>query len=96
MMKAEVIAPFKGVRDGEVYPRQWQEGDVIEGELAAAAVRGGMAKMLAGAPENKATRAKKKETTGRTGRGQSSSSRRAGRRSGARTSKHAGDAPSSS
>lgn len=38
-MKAYVIAPFRGVPDGEAVPRQFSIGDEIGGSLAEVAVR---------------------------------------------------------
>lgn len=37
--KARVIKSFVGVPDGRVYPHEYHEGDVIEGDLAAIALR---------------------------------------------------------
>lgn len=42
-MKAIVRIPFRGVPDGEHHVRLFQVGDVLEGELALAAIGGGMA-----------------------------------------------------
>ena len=43
-MKAVVIKSFPGAIDGQIYPRQFTEGDVIEGELARVAIAAGLAK----------------------------------------------------
>ena len=40
---AVVVAPFPGVKDGEIYPTDLVEGDIIQGALAAAAVSDGHA-----------------------------------------------------
>lgn len=45
-MKAKVIKPFAGAPDGEAHPRDWLAGHVVEGELAAVAVREGWAASL--------------------------------------------------
>ncbi len=37
-MKAKVIKPFRGARDGEHHPVDFKIGDVVEGKLAAVAV----------------------------------------------------------
>ena len=42
-MKAYAIQPFDGVPDGEVYPRRFEVGDEVHGELAAVALREGWA-----------------------------------------------------
>jgi hypothetical protein len=42
-MKAIVRIPFRGVPDGEHHVRLFQVGEVLEGELALAAIGGGMA-----------------------------------------------------
>lgn len=63
-MKAKAIKPFPGVRDGQVYPAEIAVGDVIEGDLAAVAVAGGLAEAIADEGEPgvapKAKKAKKK------------------------------------
>ena len=64
---ARVTKPFPGVPDGQVLPVQFSIGDIVTGDLAAAAVEAGLAaeepanakkpaanKAVAGAPENKA------------------------------------------
>lgn len=38
-MKAKVTKAFPGVRDGETYPVEIAEGETIQGDLAATAVR---------------------------------------------------------
>lgn len=43
---ASVTSPFKGCPDGEVHPRAFNEGDVIEGNLARSMVEAKMAKPL--------------------------------------------------
>lgn len=48
LMQAEVTRPFKGVVDGEVYPKSWKPGDVVAGNLAEAAVAAGHAKAIRG------------------------------------------------
>ncbi len=52
-MEAKVTSPFKGVRDGEIYPVDFNVGDTVEGELAGVAVREGWAEM-SGAEKPKA------------------------------------------
>lgn len=52
-MKAKVTVQFRGVIDGEVYPRLWPVGSIIEGDLARSAIAAGQAKAIEGAPENK-------------------------------------------
>lgn len=42
-MKAYVIAPFDGAPDGEIYPRRFNTGEEVFGELAVIAVREGWA-----------------------------------------------------
>lgn len=51
--RAEVTEAFPGAKDGEVYPQDFKIGDVIEGDLARAAVASGKAKEIAAesAPE---------------------------------------------
>jgi hypothetical protein len=51
-MRAIVKIPFRGAPDGEPYPKQFQPGDLVEGELGAVAVAEGWA-----APESSAPRA---------------------------------------
>lgn len=43
MMKAIVIIPFPGLPDGAAQVRNFAEGDVVEGDLAAVAVGEGWA-----------------------------------------------------
>lgn len=43
-MQARVVQPFSGAPDVEVYARQFVEGDIVQGDLAAVAVREGWAK----------------------------------------------------
>lgn len=38
-MKATVLRPHHGARDGEIHGRDWHPGDVIEGDLAAVGIR---------------------------------------------------------
>jgi hypothetical protein len=42
-MKAKVTVPFKGCPDGTRYPKAFNVGDEVEGELAAAMVYAGYA-----------------------------------------------------
>jgi hypothetical protein len=53
---ATVTAAFLGVPDGEVYPKAFEPGSEVTGDLAAVAVREGWAVEEKGArpPENKA------------------------------------------
>ena len=37
-MKAKVIKPFRGAKDGEHHPVDFKVGDIVEGKLAAVAV----------------------------------------------------------
>lgn len=41
---AIVVRPFKGVRDGDVYPTEFEKGDMITGALAATMVAAGYAR----------------------------------------------------
>lgn len=43
MGSAVVIKPFRGVPDGEVYPKQFVAGDVVVGDLASVALEEGWA-----------------------------------------------------
>lgn len=45
-MKAKVFKTFRGVPDGEIYPREFVAGDEVDGELAIAAINGGMARAI--------------------------------------------------
>jgi hypothetical protein len=45
MYSAKVIKTFRGVKDGEVYPREFKAGEVITGEIAIIAVNSGLAKL---------------------------------------------------
>lgn len=45
-MRAMVRRRFKGVADGQVYPRWWEPGTVVEGALAVAAVQAGDAEAV--------------------------------------------------
>jgi hypothetical protein len=38
-MKALVHTPFKGVKDGEIYPRDFAAGDPVHGDLARVAIK---------------------------------------------------------
>lgn len=40
---AVVVKPFAGVPDGLIYPRDFVEGDTVEGDLAVVALREGWA-----------------------------------------------------
>ena len=42
-MDAVVTKPFKGAPDGEIYPRDFNVGDKLAGDLAAVAVKEGWA-----------------------------------------------------
>ena len=54
-MRAEVTKKFRGCRDGQLHPRDIMPGEVIDGDLAQAAINGGFAKRaVIGAPHNKA------------------------------------------
>lgn len=53
-MKATVIRPFKGCRDGERKVRRFKPGEEIEGDLARAMIADGKAKSAA--PNNRALR----------------------------------------
>lgn len=39
MLRAVVTRAFSGVKDGEVMPREFAKGEIVQGELAAAAIR---------------------------------------------------------
>ena len=43
-IKAKVTKAFDGVPDGAVYPKSWEPGDIVEGDLARVAVAEGWAK----------------------------------------------------
>ncbi|MCX5581329.1 hypothetical protein [Kaistia terrae] len=47
-ISAIVVSPFKGVRDGEIYPRDIEVGDTVVGDLAVSALRDGMAELRDG------------------------------------------------
>lgn len=64
-MRAKVTTAFPGVRDGEIHPKTIAAGTVIDGDLAVAAVRAGLAKAMGAAPENKAGAAEEKPETGK-------------------------------
>lgn len=53
-MKATVLRPFRGVADGQVYPRKWKPGDELVGDLARVAVLEGNAKAVTETLENRA------------------------------------------
>lgn len=83
-MKAEVLFPFRGVPDGEIHPRQFRRGAIIEGDLARAMVDAGYAienKALGAAPQNKgvAGSGDERPTGGRTGAEKPASSSHQGR-----------------
>lgn len=42
-MLALVVTPFNGCEDGAVYPREFQIGDALTGELAVTAISAGWA-----------------------------------------------------
>lgn len=63
-MKAKVIDEFLGVEDGKIYPRKFEIGEIISGDLARSEVESGRAedlkkklpprnKSLTEAPKNK-------------------------------------------
>jgi len=84
-IRATVTHSFKGVADGEIYPRTFAPGDVITGSLAVSAIGSGRAKATpAGAPENKADAPKK--VAGPAGQDELSSSPPAGQVKRKRTS----------
>ena len=90
--RARVTSAFRGVRDGEIHPRQWAPGDEISGDLAREAVAGGHAVQIGVALENKASEAPiaGNPQTGLTGAGERSSSRRQARASVLKISKPRG------
>lgn len=45
-MKANVLAPFKGVVDGEHQTKSFKRGDTIHGDLASAMVDAGFAEEI--------------------------------------------------
>lgn len=45
-MRATVTTAFPGVEDGKIYPRDIAEGEIISGDLAAAAVEAGWAEEI--------------------------------------------------
>lgn len=50
--------PFKGVKDGDIYPTEFKPGDEIPPELEAAAVELGAADNESSNPATKQTKAK--------------------------------------
>jgi hypothetical protein len=54
MYQAKMIKTIKAVPDGEVYPREYKPGDIIEGDIALVAVEHGWAVPQHQAPNNKA------------------------------------------
>lgn len=38
-MKAKVLKAFSGAADGQRYPKMWQAGEIVEGDLAEVAVK---------------------------------------------------------
>lgn len=92
--RARVIAPFRGARDGDVYPRQFVPGEEIAGDLARAMVAAGLAVPIGveietkeGGPQAGAPFPRFSAPAGGTGADAPSSSAPAGRRSGPRTSR---------
>ncbi len=92
-LRARVIRPFRGVRDGRPYPERLALGEIITGDLARVALENAWAEPLA-APEAQAFVAapESKESpsgnpTGPTGAAKSSSSRRRAPRKPKTTSK---------
>lgn len=53
MKQAKVVKPFKGAPDGEVYPVEFKEGDVVRGDLARVAIENKWAKEISEKPERK-------------------------------------------
>lgn len=45
-MQSAVVVPFRGVPDGEVYPKQFAAGDTVTGSLASEAIIAGWAEMI--------------------------------------------------
>jgi phage terminase Nu1 subunit (DNA packaging protein) len=45
-MRAHVTKPFRGVEDGQVYPRDIAEGETLCGDLAKEAIAGGWAEEI--------------------------------------------------
>lgn len=89
-MRAEVLREFKGAADGEVHPRTFRPGDIIDGGLAKAEVRAGRAKYIEAAPRNKA---EPPPGPFRDGPGSESSSPPAGQASQRKTSRRRKGAP---
>lgn len=54
MYQAKMIKTIRAVPDGEVYPREYKPGDIIQGEIALVAVEHGWAVPQHQAPNNKA------------------------------------------
>ena len=54
-LRARVLRPVKGCRDGEVHPVQLREGDEVTGDLARELIRAGYAKQIGAKIENKAS-----------------------------------------
>lgn len=61
-MQATVTVAFDGVPDGAIYPRRFEPGDAVEGDLARVAVREGWAATEETAPP---VAPPPKKTTGR-------------------------------
>lgn len=54
---AKVVKAFRGAKDGEVYPTEFNEGDEITGEIARVAIEEGWAEPGEGeAPADKKAR----------------------------------------
>lgn len=93
-IRAAVIVPFRGVVDGEIYPRNFVPGDIVAGSLAVSAIGSGKAQAINQSTlENKADTSKK--ATGPTGQDGSSSLPPAGQAKGKRTSRRRAAKPSS-
>jgi hypothetical protein len=54
MYQAKMIKTIRAVPDGEVYPREYKPGDIIQGDIALVAVEHGWAVPHYQAPNNKA------------------------------------------
>lgn len=59
-MKAKVVKPFAGVRDGELYPRRFEVADVVEGDLARVAIGEGWAETFEPAPADGSASARRR------------------------------------
>lgn len=72
---AKVTEPFRGVKDGQIYPEDLKVGDVIEGDLAGAAMASGKAEEITTEAVTADVEVSQAETPSRRGRRASRASR---------------------